>query len=178
MTKATEAQARQLGFVTPQGYDLISAGDDAIRNNAQTAAAYIMQLREAAGGDPLPPLPAPVTLDWVDVGLEPGFAYRPGYDVQVAIDQLGMVHLRGHMNPDGFSSGSTITFATLPTWAIPETEVRWIGFQTGDTSAPYGGYFSTSDGAMTLQVDGDSRIPYPSQHFCIIAQSWPAKPAA
>lgn len=172
MTQASENQAKAMGFTLPQGWDLIKNGDDAITNNARVAAGEVLALRAALGGDPLPPIPTPDHLDWVDVGLKSGFAFRPGNNVQVAVDGYGLVHLRGHMNPDGFTSGSAIVFATVPAWAAPAEEVRWIGFQTGDTGSPVGGYISAGTGDITMQVDGDARVTLPTTHFSIICQAW------
>lgn len=175
VTKATPAQAHALGFTTPQGTDLIRDGDNAISNNALTAAAYVLQLRAAAGGDPLPALPDPTGLEWVDVSLADGFASRSGQPVQVALDRAGMVHLRGHMDPAGFTARvGTIVFGTLPEAYWPANEVRWVGWQTTDAAATFGGYIATADGTICLQPDGDSRLPVPTNHFCLIAQAWPA----
>lgn len=173
---ATQAQARALGFTTPQGWDSVQDGDNAITTNAQVAADNILQLRAAVGGDPLPVTPPPTALTWTNVPLLPGFAYRPGYPLQVAIDAAGMVYLRGHMNPDGFGgTDNPVAFATLPAWAIPTSEVRWIGWQSGAASATFGGFISGDDGTMRLQVDAASRVPRPTALFCVIAQAWQSK---
>lgn len=53
---ATDAEARAAGFATPAGTELISGGDDAIRQNARTAldlinAAKFIKPYEGGGGD-------------------------------------------------------------------------------------------------------------------------------
>lgn len=116
------------------------------------------------------------TNDWTDITLNSGYAFRgAGYNVQVAKDIFGMVHVRGHMANTGFAGASgSVTFGTLPSWAWPAFEVRWIGFQANDAGSPFGGYFATATGGLVFQVDAEARVTVPTTHFCIIAQPWRA----
>ena len=117
-------------------------------------------------------------LRWEVVPLRAGFKPRGepggGYELQVAKDAHGMVHLRGGMSSDGFT-GAAQTFADIPPDYCPEVEVRWMGFRSGMGSTSLGGYI-TPGGAVTYQADNQNpEGPRPGAHFNIIIQPWPAK---
>ena len=116
-------------------------------------------------------------LRWETVPLRAGFKPRGepggGYELQVAKDAHGMVHLRGGMSSDGFT-GAAQTFADIPPDYRPEYEVRWMGFRSGLGSTSLGGYI-TPGGAVTYQADSlNPEGPRPGAHFSIIIQPWPA----
>lgn len=115
-------------------------------------------------------------LKWVNVPLVSGFAYRgSGYELQVARDPNGMVHIRGGIAATGFSTPSVATtFAKVPIEYIPASEVRWLAFASGRGQNTFGGWISASTGDVVLQNDVDNpRVP--ARHFNIIAQPWQAK---
>ena len=118
-------------------------------------------------------------LKWVNVPLNSGYSYRgASYELQVARDASGMVHLRGHMSTTGFASplASAATFGNIPIEYRPASEVRWIGFRSGLPSLSVGGYISASSGDIILQADSNNpEGPRPGGHFCLIAQPWQAQ---
>ena len=113
-------------------------------------------------------------LNWVNVPLKDGFEYRgSAWELQVAKDPHGMVHLRGHMANTGLTEVTEdTTIATLPREYWPEVEVRWIGYATMNAANPWGGWIRTGNGTIVIQRNPSSPDPGPTSHFCIIAQPW------
>ena len=112
-------------------------------------------------------------LNWVDVPLLPGFAYRgAGYELQVARDSHGMVHLRGQMANTGLTElTGQIPFAKVPREYLPDKEVRWLAWATARADDIFGGWVSSATGEFVLQ-NRVGKTEGPQSHFAIIAQPW------
>ena len=112
-------------------------------------------------------------LNWVNVPLMPGFAYRgAGNELQVARDAHGMVHLRGQMANTGFASlTGQIPFAKVPREYLPDREVRWLAWATARADDIFGGWVSSATGEFVLQ-NRVGKTEGPQSHFAIVAQPW------
>lgn len=92
---------------------------------------------------------------------------------RVMRDAQGYVHFFGHLNPNGLSGlTGAQALIQMPIGYWPQDEQRWMGFQTGAASTPYGGFIGSGDGRLYLQIESGAARPTPTTHWCILVQPW------
>lgn len=116
--------------------------------------------------------PAFPDTDWTPVTWNTGYQPRVvgGVEMGHVRRKNGIVYSRIQIDATVGDWTATATPCIIPEGFRAGYEVRWLGFRTGFSGSPIGGWVS-STGVLTVQVGSNTGGPI-ANHFAVLPQPW------